>query len=267
MSPQPIVMIWLVTFGLILGRCRAMVQASEPMIQPFPLQDVRLDTSSFEARATGLNRKYMMSLDLDSLLLTFRQNAGLPSPGETFSGSWEDPACEVRGQFMGHYLSATARLQGQEQDYWQTDASAGTTLLDQTRSLSFVGDTEVAKRIALIVSELEKVQSKLGDGYLSAFPTTHFDRLESLQPVWAPYYVVLSCSHLFHSAGSCLGLLCLLTVSANCRSIRSWLGYLTSTPFLATRWHCKWWLTWQPTLPSVWTTQSKSTEQSTGTTS
>jgi len=37
---------------------------------------------------------------------------------------------------------------------------------------------------------LKKVQDKLGCGYLSAFPTEHFDRLQNLQPVWAPYYVV-----------------------------------------------------------------------------
>jgi len=41
-----------------------------------------------------------------------------------------------------------------------------------------------------MVSELSKVQATYGDGYLSAFPKEHFDRLEALQPVWAPYYVI-----------------------------------------------------------------------------
>ena len=27
-------------------------------------------------------------------------------------------------------------------------------------------------------------------GYLSAFPFEHFRRLQSLEPVWAPFYVV-----------------------------------------------------------------------------
>lgn len=27
-------------------------------------------------------------------------------------------------------------------------------------------------------------------GYLSAFPFEHFERLQSLSPVWAPFYVV-----------------------------------------------------------------------------
>ena len=29
-----------------------------------------------------------------------------------------------------------------------------------------------------------------GSGYLSAFPTEHFDRLQNLESVWAPFYVV-----------------------------------------------------------------------------
>lgn len=43
-----------------------------------------------------------------------------------------------------------------------------------------------------MVRQLKRVQDALGSGYLSAFPEEHFDRLEALQPVWAPYYVVPS---------------------------------------------------------------------------
>lgn len=132
-------------------------------IFPFAPHDVRLESNSLGARAMALNKDYMLSLDVDSLLLTFRSNAGLPAPGDPFAGSWEDPACEVRGQFMGHYLSATARLQD---------------------------DADIASRSSFIIAELKKVQDNLGGGYLSAFPTEHFDRLQNLQPVWAPYYVI-----------------------------------------------------------------------------
>ncbi len=38
--------------------------------------------------------------------------------------------------------------------------------------------------------ELRKCQATIGTGYLSAFPVSHFERLRSLQPVWAPFYVV-----------------------------------------------------------------------------
>ena len=88
-------------------------QATRPLIQAFPLSAVRLDNGSLFARAAELNRQYIMSLNVDSMLYTFRRNAGFPTPGENFAGSWEDPGCEVRGQFMGHYLSATATLLSQ----------------------------------------------------------------------------------------------------------------------------------------------------------
>ena len=52
------------------------------------------------------------------------------------------------------------------------------------------GDEEFGERLRYIVEELHKVQDALGSGYLSAFPKEHFIRLQSLQAVWAPFYVV-----------------------------------------------------------------------------
>ena len=39
-----------------------------------------------------------------------RINAGLDAPGEPLTGSWEDPNCELRGHYLGHWLSGTATL-------------------------------------------------------------------------------------------------------------------------------------------------------------
>ena len=39
------------------------------------------------------------------------------------------------------------------------------------------------------------MQTALGGGYLSAFPTEHFERLQALKPVWAPFYVVSPALH------------------------------------------------------------------------
>lgn len=83
---------------------------SGSFIQPFSLDEIQLHEGSVYQRAMALNTEYMLSLDVDDLLLTFRLNAGLPSPGNPYLGSWEDPTCEVRGQFTGHYLSALAML-------------------------------------------------------------------------------------------------------------------------------------------------------------
>ena len=40
------------------------------------------------------------------------------------------------------------------------------------------------------MAELAKCQRKLGDGYLSAFPTEFFDRLNRREKVWAPFYTI-----------------------------------------------------------------------------
>ena len=84
-------------------------QASD-LIEPFPFSAVKLTPNSDFDKALSLNMEYMLSLDEDDLLRTFRENARLPAPGMPYSGSWEDSGCEVRGQFMGHYLSALAFL-------------------------------------------------------------------------------------------------------------------------------------------------------------
>lgn len=55
---------------------------------------------------------------------------------------------------------------------------------------TFTGDKAVMSKARTVISELRKVQKALGGGYLSAFPTSHFERLRNLQPVWAPFYVV-----------------------------------------------------------------------------
>ena len=85
-------------------------RASPEYMQPVPLGNVRLKEGSQHYRAAKLNAEYMMSLAHDDMMYTFRQNAGLPTSGRPYNSSWEDPTCEVRGQFMGHYLSAGATL-------------------------------------------------------------------------------------------------------------------------------------------------------------
>ena len=85
-------------------------RAQEDFIRPFPLSQIELHHGSQFDKAFELNKEYMQSLPLDRLLHTFRLNAGLNSTAKPFTGSWEDPTCEVRGQFMGHYLSGGAML-------------------------------------------------------------------------------------------------------------------------------------------------------------
>jgi DUF1680 family protein len=110
------------------------------------------------------DRQYLLSLDPERLLHNFRVNAGLPSSA-TPLGGWEAPTCGLRGHFVGHYLSACAEMY---------------------RS---AGDTTLRDRANYMVDELAKCQR--ADGYLSAFPSTDFDILETkYKGVWAPYYTI-----------------------------------------------------------------------------
>ena len=134
-------------------------------VKPFPISQVRLLPGPFQ-QSSEWNRAYMNWLGVDRLLHNFRVNAGLPSNAEQLGG-WEAPKSELRGHFTGHYLSACALRY----------ASAG--------------DGEMKARGDEMVAELARCQAKLdGNGYLSAFPTELFDRLDQRKGVWAPFYTV-----------------------------------------------------------------------------
>jgi hypothetical protein len=140
----------------------------EPVIplraRAFRLEDVRLLDGPFK-HAMDLDRQYLLSLDVDRLLHSFRVNAGLPSSAQPLGG-WEAPKGELRGHFVGHYLTACALM------YAST------------------GDEQVKDKGNAVVSGLTECQAKIGTGYLSAYPEEFFDRVESLRRVWAPYYTL-----------------------------------------------------------------------------
>ena len=102
--------LWHVLICTLLFLVAPAARAQSGLITAFHLSDVTLHPGSFFDKTFSLNQQYMQSIDPDRLLHTFRLNAGLNTTAEPFSGSWEDPTCEVRGQFMGHYLSGGARL-------------------------------------------------------------------------------------------------------------------------------------------------------------
>jgi DUF1680 family protein len=159
-------MVLLSVVGVIgVGRSAAVA----PVAEPFALAQVRLLEGPFKD-AQERDRAYLHLLDADRLLHNFRLTAGLPSTAEPLGG-WEAPKCELRGHFMGHYLSACALM------YAST------------------GDGKLKDKADYMVAELAKCQAampsqKFNPGYLSAFPETLFDRVDAYQPVWAPYYTL-----------------------------------------------------------------------------
>lgn len=66
------------------------------------LHDVRLDSDSMYGVAQQTNLEYLLMLDVDRLVWSFRKTAGLETPGEPYGG-WEAPDVELRGHFVGRY--------------------------------------------------------------------------------------------------------------------------------------------------------------------
>lgn len=135
----------------------------------FPLAAVRLLDSPFRANQAR-NTAYLLFVDPDRLLHTFRLNYGLPSAARP-CGGWERPQSGARGHNTGHLMSALAL----------TYASTG--------------NEAAAAKGRYLVEQLAACQAQAGragfhPGYLSAFPESFFDRLEAGRPVWAPYYMI-----------------------------------------------------------------------------
>ena len=140
----------------------------------FPLTAVALAPGSRWADAAHTNLRYLMSIEVDRLLFSWRQLARRAQPRGVvgYSSGWEHPGSELRGHFLGHWLSAAAFT-------WAASGSGA-----------------LRDRMAAVVTELEACSNALS-GYLSAFPASHLDRFERAQPVWAPYYSI-------HKVGWCI---------------------------------------------------------------
>ena len=134
-------------------------------LQQFSLRRLRLLAGSAQWASMQVNLNYLLSIDPDTLLWAWRRNAGEHPKGRP-AGGWEAPHMELRGHFLGHYLSACA----------MTWASTNHSVLDG--------------RMRYVVSAMAEVAARLGGGYLSAFPESLLDRFERIEPVWAPYYTL-----------------------------------------------------------------------------
>ncbi|XP_074350494.1 uncharacterized protein LOC141689888 isoform X1 [Apium graveolens] len=140
-------------------------KVAKGFLKEVALDNVRLDPDSKHGQAQQTNLEYLLLLDVDSLVWSFRKTAGLPTPGDAYGG-WERPDVELRGHFVGHYLSASAQM-------WSSTHN----------------DT-LKEKMSAVISVLSDCQEKMGSGYLSAFPSELFDRFEAVKPVWAPYYTI-----------------------------------------------------------------------------
>ena len=115
------------------------------------------------------NRNYLMELQSDALLQNFYQEAGLHQNFGSKSmahGGWEDPTCQLRGHFLGHWLSAAAMR------YFET------------------GDEELLAKAKHVVHELKKCQNENGGIWAASVPEKYFYWIARGKQVWAPHYNV-----------------------------------------------------------------------------
>ncbi len=115
------------------------------------------------------NRAYMMELSSEALLQNYYLEAGI---GQVFGskkmlhGGWEDPTCQLRGHFLGHFLSAAAMRYHEN------------------------GDEELIAKANAIVSELHVCQRENGGQWVASIPEKYFTWIAKGKSVWAPHYTV-----------------------------------------------------------------------------
>ena len=143
-----------------------------------PQADVRILSGRFQGNQQR-NLAYLLFLDPDRMLRSFRINYGLPTVAAPVFG-WEAPNSRIRGHVTGHLLSALA---------WAY-AGTGTTASDPDRlALKGKGDYLVAQLASMQASAPAAGYSQ---GYLSAFSEQYFTWLEGGQwdRIWSPYYMI-----------------------------------------------------------------------------
>lgn len=115
------------------------------------------------------NRNYLMELQSAALLQNFYNEAGMNQnygSKEKAHGGWEDPTCQLRGHFLGHYLSAVAVR------YHET------------------GDEELLAKGNAIVHELHLCQIENGGQWAASIPEKYIYWIARGKQVWAPHYTI-----------------------------------------------------------------------------
>src|SRR5690606_6715209 len=122
--------------------CLLISFAAFAQMQLFKLQDVKITDGPFK-KAQVVNLKDILDLERDRLLAPYLIDAGFPTKKDRY-GNWESIGLD--GHIGGHYLSALAML------YASTD------------------NPELKTRLDYMLSELERCQTKNGNGYVGGIP-------------------------------------------------------------------------------------------------
>lgn len=144
------------------------------MLKPAEKGSVKILPGVFRERM-DVNRQYLLELDANCLLQNFYLEAGIILPGlqvvdnpETANlhWGWEAPTCQLRGHFLGHWISAAAKI------------------------IAADGEPELRVKLDNIVSELARCQELNGGEWVGSIPEKYFTRLIKNQYIWSPQYVM-----------------------------------------------------------------------------
>ncbi len=144
------------------------------MLKAIKGKEVRMLPGLFQRRMK-LNEDYLMELDPGCLLQNFYIEAGIIPPGgqvindpdkAKMHWGWEAPSCQLRGHFLGHWLSAAAGL------------CAGGE------------EPELLARVNYIVAELARCQEMNGGEWVGSIPEKYFAMLTPGRYIWSPQYTM-----------------------------------------------------------------------------
>ena len=146
--------------------------------ESMPLDAVKLLPGELKRRYE-LNRRYVMSLASDALLQNHELEAGLAHArmgaggghgdhhlADDWHWGWESPTCQLRGHFLGHWLSAAARM------------------------VATTGDPEAKAKADEIVARLTACQEANGGEWVFSIPEKYLDWIARGRRVWAPHYTI-----------------------------------------------------------------------------
>lgn len=144
------------------------------MLKPLSKSDVKVTGGVFRDRM-NVDKRYLLELDSQCLLQNFYIEAGIIMPGlqmvpdpakANLHWGWETPVCQLRGHFLGHWLSAAAA-------FVATD-----------------GDNDLKVKLDFIVSELARCQELNGGEWVGSIPEKYMNRLARPEYIWSPQYTM-----------------------------------------------------------------------------
>ncbi|MCR5119825.1 MAG: glycoside hydrolase family 127 protein [Lachnospiraceae bacterium] len=144
------------------------------MLRAIDRSSVQVTGGVFRERM-NLDRNYLLELDNTCLLQNFYLEACIIVPGAqqvpdptkiNLHWGWEAPCGQLRGHFLGHWISAAAAFVASDKD------------------------AELKIKLDKIVSELARCQEKNGGKWVGSIPEKYMNALAYDEYIWSPQYTM-----------------------------------------------------------------------------